>query len=477
MSFIDYQFLIFFPLVTLGFFMLAPRWRWSWLLVASCYFYMCFRPVYILILMLTIAVDYVAGLAIERTRGQARRGALVASLLANIGVLAFFKYFGFFSANWAPLAAWLGWPDIPALDIILPIGLSFHTFQSLAYTIEVYRGDQKAEPNLGRLATYVMFYPQLVAGPIERPQNLLRQLQSVQTFDAARAVDGLRLMLWGFVKKVVVADRLAEYVNAVYAQPEQFHGPQVLLATYFFAFQIYCDFSGYTDIARGAARVMGFNLMLNFRRPYFAQSISEFWKRWHISLSTWFRDYLYIPLGGNRVAPVRRYVNLLVVFLVSGLWHGANWTYVVWGGLHGVYLASGLLTAPLRRRALAALRWSQDSRPLRWGRILLNFHLVLIAWVFFRAPSMDQAWAMFRRMADISSCTLRLPNQSGADFGITLGALAVLGIIEACWERWPLPTLFRQAPAWVRWAAYVGAALAILNLGVTQEVPFIYFQF
>lgn len=477
MSFIDYQFLIFFPLVTLGFFALAPRWRWSWLLVASCYFYMCFRPVYILILMLTIAVDYVAGLTIARTRGPARRGALVASLLANVGVLAFFKYFGFFAANWAPLAARLGWPDIPALDVILPIGLSFHTFQSLAYTIEVYRGNQKAESNLGRLATYVMFYPQLVAGPIERPQNLLRQLQSVQTFDAARAGDGLRLMLWGFVKKVVVADRLAEYVAQVYGQPDRFSGAQILLATYFFAFQIYCDFSGYTDIARGAARVMGFDLMLNFRRPYFSQSISEFWKRWHISLSTWFRDYLYIPLGGNRVASGRRYLNLLLVFLVSGLWHGANWTYVVWGGLHGVYLASGLLTAPLRRRALAALRWPPDSRPLRWGRILLNFHLVLIAWVFFRAPSLEQAFAIFRRLGSVSFGRLRLPEQGGWDFGITLGALAVLGIIEACWERWPLPVLFRQAPAWVRWAAYVGAALAILNLGVTQEVPFIYFQF
>ncbi len=477
MSFVDYQFLIFFPLVTLGFFALAPRWRWSWLLVASCYFYMCFRPVYILILMLTIGVDFIAGLAIERTRGGARRGALAASLLANIGVLAFFKYYGFFAGNWAALANRWGWPDIPALDIILPIGLSFHTFQSLAYTIEVYRGNQRAERNIGRLATFVMFYPQLVAGPIERPQNLLRQLQGVQTFDAARVTDGLRLMLWGFFKKVAVADRLAEYVNAVYAQPDQFTGLQVLLATYFFAFQIYCDFSGYTDIARGAARVMGFNLMLNFRRPYFSQSISEFWKRWHISLSTWFRDYLYIPLGGNRVGPVRHYANLLTVFLVSGLWHGANWTYLIWGGLHGLYQMTGLLTAPLRRRALAALRWRPDALPLRCGRILLNFHLVLIAWVFFRAPSLDQALAVFRRMADLSPGRLRLPEQSAMDLWITLAALVTLGIIEACWERWPLPDLFRRAPAYVRWGAYVGAALAILNLGVTQEVPFIYFQF
>jgi D-alanyl-lipoteichoic acid acyltransferase DltB (MBOAT superfamily) len=477
MSFVDYQFLIFFPLVTLGFFLLAPRWRWSWLLAASCYFYMFFRPVYILILMLTIAIDYAAGLALEHFRGRARHGAMVTSLLANIGLLAFFKYYGFLAANWAPLAARLGWPAMPALDIILPIGLSFHTFQSLAYTIEVYRGHQRAERNFGRLATFVMFYPQLVAGPIERPQNLLRQLQSVQTFDAARLVDGLRLMLWGCFKKVVVADRLAEYVTAVYARPDQFSGVQAILATYFFAFQIYCDFSGYTDIARGAARAMGFHLMLNFRRPYFAQSISEFWKRWHISLSTWFRDYLYISLGGNRVGPGRHYANLLMVFLVSGLWHGANWTFVIWGGLHGLYFVVGLWTANLRRRILAGLGWRPDSRGLQVWRMLFNFHLVWVAWVFFRAASLDEALAIFRRMADFSSRAVLMPDQSAADFGITLGALAVLGVIEAGWERWPLPDRFRRAPAWIRWTAYVAASLAVMNLGVSQEIPFIYFQF
>jgi D-alanyl-lipoteichoic acid acyltransferase DltB (MBOAT superfamily) len=284
-------------------------------------------------------------------------------------------------------------------------------------------------------------------------------------------------MLWGCFKKVVVADRLAEYVTAVYARPDQFSGVQAILATYFFAFQIYCDFSGYTDIARGAARAMGFHLMLNFRRPYFAQSISEFWKRWHISLSTWFRDYLYISLGGNRVGPGRHYANLLMVFLVSGLWHGANWTFVIWGGLHGLYFVVGLWTANLRRRILAGLGWRPDSRGLQVWRMLFNFHLVWVAWVFFRAASLDEALAIFRRMADFSSRAVLMPNQSAADFGITLGALAVLGVIEAGWERWPLPDRFRRAPAWIRWTAYVAASLAVMNLGVSQEIPFIYFQF
>ena len=477
MSFVDYQFLVFFPLVTLVFFRLAPSRRWLWLLAASSYFYMCFVPIYILILALTIGVDYAAGLAIERTRGRARKTALGFSLAANIGVLAFFKYYGFLAGNWAAVAVRMGWPALPAVDVMLPIGLSFHTFQSLAYTLEVYRGRHPAERHLGRLATYVMFYPQLVAGPIERPQNLLNQLNQTQVWNEERATDGLRLMLWGFVKKVCVADRLADYVNTVYSDPAQHGGPQVILATYAFAFQIYCDFSGYTDIARGAARVMGFELMLNFRRPYFAQSIAEFWKRWHISLSTWFRDYLYIPLGGNRVRRAQWYFNLMAVFLISGLWHGANWTYLIWGGLHGIYLIVGIVSEPLRRRLWQALGVSPGAAGTRLARRLFVFHLVCVSWVFFRAASWDQALLVFRRMADFSRLALLLPGGSALETGITFAAVASLVSIEACWERWPVKRLFLALPAGIRWAAYIAAALAIMNFGITREVPFIYFQF
>lgn len=477
MSFVDYQFLLFFPVFTAVFFVLKPHRRWVWLLLMSCYFYMCFVPHYILILGATILVDYTAGLVIARLVGWRRRLALLVSLAANLGMLGFFKYWGFLAVNWDLVAARFGLPRLPVLDVILPIGLSFATFQSLAYTIDVYRGHQAVERHFGRFATYVMFYPQLVAGPIERPQNLLEQLHRVQVFDSARAADGLRLMLWGFFKKVVVADRLAEYVNAVYATPAQHTGPAVMLATYFFAFQIYCDFSGYTDIARGAGRVMGFDIMLNFRRPYFAQTIAEFWQRWHISLSTWFRDYLYIPLGGNRVAPWRWRYNILIVFLISGLWHGANWTFVVWGGLHGLYFLIGAWTAPLRARLRARLDWPAAAPLLRWGRTLFIFHLTWFAWVFFRAPSLAAAGLVLRRMADWHAPSVLLPGMTAGGFAITLTALAILIAIETLWERRPVNGLIQRLPGWIRFPLYAAAVLAIMNLGVTQEIPFIYFQF
>src|SRR5262245_25802672 len=300
MLFNSLQFCVFFFVVTSLFFVLPHRWRWLLLLIASCYFYMAFIPVYILILGFTIVIDYIAGILIEDAQGKKRKFLLIASLIANVGVLFVFKYFNFLANSFTDLATALSGQQVAhiGLRIILPIGLSFHTFQSMSYTIEVYRGNQKAERHFGIYALYVMFYPQLVAGPIERPQNLLPQFRQNHNFDYQRVTSGLRLMAWGLFKKTVVADRLALFVNKIYAEPGSFDGPVLLLATLFFAFQIYCDFSGYSEIAIGSARVMGFNLMQNFDRPYHARSISEFWRRWHISLSTWFRDYLYFPLGG-----------------------------------------------------------------------------------------------------------------------------------------------------------------------------------
>jgi D-alanyl-lipoteichoic acid acyltransferase DltB (MBOAT superfamily) len=306
---------------------------------------MAFVPVYIFVLFFTIIIDYIAGIMIENSSGTRRKMFLVMSIIGNISVLAFFKYFNFFSSNINSLllALHISVHTVPLLAIILPIGLSFHTFQAMSYTIEVYRGNQKAERHFGIYSLYVMFYPQLVAGPIERPQNMLHQFHEEHTFSFKNASDGLKLMMWGLFKKVVIADRLAMLTDPVFNHPHDYTAITLLIATFFFTFQIFCDFSGYSDIALGTAQFMGFKLMVNFNRPYHAKDVSEFWKRWHISLSTWFRDYLYISLGGNRVTVPRWYFNLFFVFLISGFWHGANWTFLAWGALHGFYLISAIV--------------------------------------------------------------------------------------------------------------------------------------
>jgi alginate O-acetyltransferase complex protein AlgI len=356
MLFNSLSFLIFFLIVSSLHFALPHRFRWMLLLAASCFFYMCFVPIYILILAATIGVDYVAGILIERTPDPARKKAyLTMSIVSVCAILFVFKYFNFFNNNLAGLARVLHWNyPMKSLRLILPIGLSFHTFQSLSYVFEVYRGRQRAEKHFGLYSLYVMYFPQLVAGPIERPQNLLHQFKEVKRFDWQRLWNGVSLSLWGLFKKVVVADSLAIYTNTIYNNSSQHTGTSLLLATYFFAIQIYCDFSGYSDIARGISRIYGIELMKNFETPYFAKSISEFWSRWHISLSSWFRDYVYIPMGGNRVSLARNMFNIGVVFLISGLWHGANWTFVIWGALHGMYYLAWRSLEPVAADACRA---------------------------------------------------------------------------------------------------------------------------
>jgi len=335
MLFNSLDFLIFFPVIVGLYFALSPKYRWVLLLGASYYFYMCWKAEYIILIVFSTLVDYFAARQMARIQEKKkRRPFLYLSLLSNLGLLFFFKYWNFFSGETrALLDSWNIMADVPTFQLLLPVGISFYTFQTLSYTIDVYNGKLEPEKNLGRFALYVSFFPQLVAGPIERATHLLPQLRQTFDFDYQRVVSGLQQMLWGFFKKVVIADRLAVYVNEIYASPGDENGLALLLATYFFAFQIYCDFSGYSDIAIGAARVMGYDLMENFRTPYLSKSIREFWSRWHISLSTWFRDYLYIPLGGNRVPQVRWFLNLFIVFVVSGFWHGANWTFLIWGAL------------------------------------------------------------------------------------------------------------------------------------------------
>ncbi|MGI4873607.1 MAG: MBOAT family O-acyltransferase [Janthinobacterium lividum] len=475
MLFNSFEFLLFFPVVTLLYYLLPHRWRWLLLLLASCGFYMAFIPAYILILVFTILVDYAAGLLIENAQGGRRKLYLALSVAANVGVLGVFKYYNFFIDNTNALlhTSW------PLLHLVLPIGLSFHTFQAMSYTIEVYRGRYPAERHLGLYALYVLFYPQLVAGPIERPQQMLPQLHERKRFDYQGITSGLRLMAWGLFKKVVVADRLAFLVNHVFDAPQHFRGLPLLVASVGFSIQIYCDFSGYSDIALGAAQVMGFRLMQNFERPYFSRSVGEFWRRWHISLSNWFRDYLYLPLGGSRAGRVRSYCNLLLVFVVSGLWHGASWTFVAWGALHGFYLVFGRLTRPLRARL--------PLRPPPWLQALATYALVTLAWIFFRAATIADGFYVVRHLLD--GAESRWP--SAPVYGLhsvaifydrdeklaLLGGLLVLALVETLQGRLSLTGWLTRQAAPVRWALYYGLVLSIVLLGAFEHRQFIYFQF
>ena len=362
---------------------------------------MAFVPAYILILAFTIGVDYCAGILIENSEGKKRKRWLVASIIANVGVLAFFKYWNFLNGNMAELFQHLGFHyPVPDLGILLPIGLSFHTFQSLSYTIEVYRKNQKAERHLGYFALYVMYFPQLVAGPIERPGALLPQLHAKHEFSYDNLVHGLTQMALGFFKKVVVADRLSAYVTEVYDNVNAVSSYAVMFAAFCFAIQIYCDFSGYSDIAIGSARVLGVKLMVNFNRPYLAHSIGEFWRRWHISLSSWLRDYVYLPLGGNRVVKWRWYYNLIFTFTLSGIWHGAAWHYILFGTLHGLYIVwADILKRPVNAGARALGLYSVP-RTNHMLNVLLTFVLWILSLVLFRAMSMHHAGMIFERMLD-----------------------------------------------------------------------------
>ncbi len=486
MSFNSIHFLIFFPVVAAIYFILPFRYRWIWLLGASYYFYMSWRPEYALLLIISTLVDYVAGRAIFASRNQARRRVfLMMSLAANFGLLFVFKYFNFFNGALRDLCAWLHLPyAVPGVDVLLPVGISFYTFQTLSYTFEVYLGRKEAETHLGIFALYVVYFPQLVAGPIERPQRLLPQLKQDRVFDYDRVTRGLRLMLWGMFKKVVIADRLAIVVNQVYGQPADYGGLALVAGTVFFAFQIYCDFSGYSDIAIGAARVMGVHLMKNFDRPYLAQSIREFWGRWHISLSTWFRDYVYIPLGGNRRGFKQWQWNILLTFVLSGLWHGANWTFIVWGGLHGFYYLVSSWTAGFRARVIRACRLERFPGLLRGLSVVTTFTLVCLSWIFFRADTLGDAFfIIFRIGQGITSplvFDLKQPGYIGlplTEFIFSLGLILLLMAVQVLQGRGPVQDLFCRQPAWVRWPVYMALALIIMNLGISEEIPFIYFQF
>ena len=468
MLFNSLHFIVFFIFITSLYFFLPHRNRWFLLLMGSCYFYMAFIPIYIGILAFTIVIDYFAGILIENAAAGRRKLFLVCSLAANIGVLAVFKYYNFLNDNLSFLLTGIGRSNpIPHLSIILPIGLSFHTFQAMSYTIEVFYGHQKAERHFGIYALYVMFYPQLVAGPIERPQNLLHQFHEEHFFSYENFKTGLLQIVFGLFKKVVIADRLAMAVDYSYGSFDHQSGLSLAIATLFYSFQIYCDFSGYSDIAIGSARIMGFRLMANFNTPYFARSVTEFWKRWHISLSSWFKDYVYIPLGGNRCGPLRVRFNIMTVFILSGLWHGANWTFVIWGALHGVFL--------IIEKWCSAIRWRFpfhfNRRIIRCLQNTVTFAAVTGAWIFFRAETFDKALAIIGRIVRFSPfdrIDLRL-NPAELLFSFLLILLLVVK------ESGVIRIRIRENRMYI--PVTVGILVLCYFFGVFNQKQFIYFQF
>jgi D-alanyl-lipoteichoic acid acyltransferase DltB (MBOAT superfamily) len=476
MLFNSLEFFFFFPVVTLLYFLLPQPYRWMHLLLSSCLFYAAFVPAYLSILFLTIIIDYVAGIRIAGSTGAARKVYLTGSIIANIGVLAVFKYYNFGIQNINALLAFSGTDTrLPLWDILLPIGLSFHTFQAMSYTIEVYRGHQNPERHFGIYALYVMFYPQLVAGPIERPQNILHQFYEKHHFDPVMFVSGMRLMAWGLFKKVVVADRLAIYANAVFENPDEYHWLNLVIGVFAFGIQIYGDFSGYSDMAIGAARTMGYRLMVNFNRPYQALNIHEFWSRWHISLSTWFRDYLYIPMGGNRLGYPAQLRNVVIVFLVSGLWHGAAWTFAIWGGLHAIYI----VIYNLSKKFLPSLPSTSFIRFSSW---LLNLFAVMLAWIFFRANSMESAMMMIKSiftLNDLHAFSTVVSVNQFMEFGPSSAiiSVAMCFITFLCERKFdPMLSGFNNR-AKTDMLFLSGVLLMILLFGVFNNSSFIYFQF
>lgn len=488
MLFNSLAFLIFFPVVTLLYFLVPHALRWGLLLFASCFFYMFFKPEYMLILGFTIFIDYWAGILIEgATEPGKRKRYLSLSIIANVGVLAVFKYYNFFNNNVSGLALLFGVKNmLPVLKMALPIGLSFHTFQAMSYTIEVYRGKQKAERHFGIYSLYVMFYPQLVAGPIERPQNLIHQFREKHSFNYDMVMSGLKLMMWGMFKKVVIADRLALVTDRVFGNPHKYSATTLGIAVVFFAFQIYCDFSGYSDIAIGSARVMGFKLMRNFNRPYAAISIADFWRRWHISLSGWFRDYLYIPLGGSRVSIPRMYVNIMIVFVVSGLWHGANWTFVLWGALYGVYYIIGIIARKIRSNSTIFTGIGKISWLDKTLQIIATFTLVSLAWVFFRANSVADAGYILQSLLSVPGEVARMvlhhsfvSDAPTSPFKLLecVAVIILLEVVQYVHAQKNINTLLAAQPRYLRWGVYYAGVLAIIYFGIFENREFIYFQF
>lgn len=506
MLFNSIKFLCFFPIAASLYFFCIHVLKKNWinqllLLVASLYFYMCWHPAYVILILISILITWYSGILLEGNKKEYKKIILAISLISNLAILFFFKYCNFFTASIKIFAESFNLPiRIPRFNILLPVGISFYTFQALGYSIDVYNEKIKAERNIITYALFVTFFPQLVAGPIERSGNLLDQFKVNHEFDYDRVTDGLKLAAWGMFKKVVIADTLAIYVDRVYNDINTHGNIAAALATFFFAFQILCDFSGYSDIAIGTAKVLGFNLMQNFRRPYFAKTIGDFWRRWHISLSSWFKDYVYIPLGGNKVSAGRYYFNILLTFLISGLWHGAGWNFVFWGLLHGTALVISNSTDSIRKCIRLQIKINEKTTVYKIWQILCTWLFVYITWVFFRSHSIRDALIILHKIiyfpADIFAVLKAVMTGTFALGGgffnnITLGMsklqflklfllIGILLINDILARKKSMLIRVKTFPFLIRWIGYYALVLSIFFtwLGTTSvNSQFIYFQF
>lgn len=474
MLFNSLEFILFLPIVVIGFYLLPKAFKNYWLLASSYFFYMSWKPAYATLILGSTIITY--GCALLMHRYDRRKLLLLICLILNLSLLFFYKYSNFFldisSSFWTTI-----YPDeerFSSLDIILPVGISFYVFQALGYVIDVYRGDIKPEKNFANYALFVSFFPQLVAGPIERSSRLLPQFKRHKTFNYDRVRSGFLLLLWGLFKKVVIADTIALYVNEVYNQPSEHYGLSIIIATILFSIQIYCDFSGYSDIAIGIARMMGYSLMKNFDNPYGAYSLTDFWRRWHISLSTWFRDYLYYPLGGNKKGTWRTSINLFIVFLVSGLWHGAAWNYLFWGAFHGLLMV-------LERHLSKPLKNALNFVPIKTIGPFLSKGYLLIAvgfsWLFFRANTLKQAKILLVNMTQLEHWKEALKQLDFHPFIIL--TIIMLFSVDFIGQKTSLLHKVLSSHLTIRWSTYTILLISILIYAshATEEANFIYFQF
>lgn len=469
MLFNSYQFILFLPLVVIFYYLLPHRFRWILLLAASYFFYMSWEVRYALLILFTTLFNYFAALWMKgQDAARKRKFGIWTVFIVNFGILFFFKYFHFVTDSISALATPLGFEfKSPALKVLLPVGISFYTFQTLSYMIEVYQKKQEPEPHLGYFALYVVYFPQLVAGPIERYKRLTPQLKEYHPFNFDNLRKGLLLILFGLFVKMLVADNLAVYVDQIFESPEKFKSSNLITAVLFYSYQIYADFYGYSIIAVGSALIMGVHLMDNFKTPYLAASINEFWKRWHISLSTWFKDYLFIPLGGSRVAALRLHLNILIVFAVSGLWHGANWTFVIWGVLHSLYyLIENLLSKFINIKALV-------NEKLFWMiKVIFTFVIVSFAWIFFRSATITEAFSYIRLIFSNS-----IESQSNsADITLWVYMFLLIGF-DILLYRQRFDEWISAKNIMIRWFVYAIMLYGIIALSGVNNTPFIYFQF
>ncbi|MDA3930457.1 MAG: MBOAT family protein [Prolixibacteraceae bacterium] len=470
MLFNSLQFIYFLPIVIIGYFLLPHKFRWILLLLASYYFYMCWRADYIILIVVSTLIDFFAARRMgQHTERKRRKKYLILSLFTNLGLLGTFKYFNFFTENINQLFEYFNVASqIPALNLLLPVGISFYTFQTLSYSIDVYYGKIKPETHLGHFALYVSFFPQLVAGPIERFDRLSPQLKAKHNFSYENLANGLRLILYGLFIKMVIADNLSVYVDQIYKAPEAFSSWGLLTGVSLYSFQIYSDFYGYSTIAIGSALIMGIRIMDNFKTPYLARSVSEFWERWHISLSTWFRSYLYFPLGGNRVKKYRWMINIFIVFAVSGLWHGANWTFIIWGAMWGIlYLVENQLNKLFKFQKIAK-EWS-----LRHFIMATKIFVIsTVAWIFFRSQSFSEAMTILKNIVTNTNVEKQLNVEPRILLLLGLFIFSDIFLFNNRFDKWSA-----KQNVVLRWVIYAFLLFSIIVFSGVEDFPFIYFQF